>query len=64
LRASVIEAHEEITDAIEAGEPARAHQLVVAHLATVSPLVIDHQAPRIDILGAEPRFTPAAETRS
>ena len=56
LRASVIAAHEEITDAIEAGDAARAHQLVVAHLATVSPMVIDHRAPRIDITGARPRF--------
>ena len=64
LRASVIAAHEEITDAIEAGDAARAHQLVVAHLATVSPLVIDHQAPRIDITGAEPRFTLLPESRS
>ena len=59
LRASVVAAHEEITDAIEAGDAARAHQLVVAHLATVSPMVIDHRAPRIDITGADTRF-PAA----
>jgi DNA-binding FadR family transcriptional regulator len=52
LRASVIAAHEEITDAIEAGDAARAHQLATAHLATVSPLVLDHRAPRIDITGA------------
>jgi DNA-binding GntR family transcriptional regulator len=52
LRASVIAAHEEITDAIEAGDAARAHQLVTAHLAKVSPLVLDHRAPRIDITGA------------
>jgi DNA-binding FadR family transcriptional regulator len=52
LRASVIAAHEEITHAIEAGDAARAHQLVTAHLATVSPLVLDHRAPRIDITGA------------
>jgi DNA-binding FadR family transcriptional regulator len=52
LRASVIAAHEEITDAIEAGDAARAHQLVSAHLATVSPMVLDHRAPRIDMTGA------------
>lgn len=52
LRASVIEAHEEITDAIDAGDAARAHQLVSAHLATVSPMVLDHRAPRIDMTGA------------
>jgi DNA-binding FadR family transcriptional regulator len=51
LRASVIAAHEEITDAIEAGDAARAHQLVSAHLATVSPMVLDHGAPRIDMTG-------------
>jgi DNA-binding FadR family transcriptional regulator len=54
LRPSVIAAHEEITDAIEAGDAARAHQLVTAHLATVSPLVLDHRAPRIDMTGARP----------
>jgi DNA-binding FadR family transcriptional regulator len=64
LRASVVAAHEEITDAIEAGDAARAHQLVVAHLVTVSPMVIDHQAPRIDMIGAEPRFTLAPGIRS
>jgi len=52
LRASVIAAHEDITDAIEAGDAARAHQLVSAHLATVSPMVLDHRAPRIDMTGA------------
>ena len=62
LRASVVAAHEEITDAIEAGDAARAHQLVVAHLATVSPMVIDHRAPRIDITGADTRF-PAARSK-
>jgi GntR family transcriptional regulator, transcriptional repressor for pyruvate dehydrogenase complex len=51
LRASVVAAHEEITDAIEAGDAARAHQLVTAHLATVSPLVLDHRAPRVDMTG-------------
>jgi DNA-binding FadR family transcriptional regulator len=56
LRASVVDAHEEITDAIEAGDAGRAHQLVAAHLATVSPLVLDHRAPRIDITGAQTRF--------
>jgi GntR family transcriptional repressor for pyruvate dehydrogenase complex len=56
LRASVVAAHEEITDAIEAGDPGRAHQLVAAHLAEVSPLILDHRAPRIDITGAETRF--------
>lgn len=64
LRAGVIAAHREITDAIEAGDAGLAHQLVVAHLATVSPMVIDHQAPRIDIIGGEPRFTLAAGTGS
>ena len=59
LRASVMAAHEEITDAIEAGDAALAHQLVVAHLATVSPMVIDHRAPRIDITGADTRFPTA-----
>ena len=33
LRASVIAAHEQIADAIEAGDAARAHQLVTAHLS-------------------------------
>jgi DNA-binding FadR family transcriptional regulator len=51
LRASVIAAHGEITDAIEAGDAARAHQLVTTHLATVSPMVLDHRAPRIDMTG-------------
>ena len=64
LRASVIDAHEKITDAIEAGDAARVHQLVAAHLATVSPMVIKNQAPLIDILGAEPRFPLVAEFRS
>jgi GntR family transcriptional repressor for pyruvate dehydrogenase complex len=52
FRASVIAAHEEITDAIEAGDAARAHQLVSAHLATVSPMVLDHRPPRIDMTRA------------
>ena len=52
LRARVISAHEAITDAIEAGDAARTHQLVTAHLATVSPMVLDHRAPRIDMTGA------------
>ncbi len=47
----MISAHEEITDAIEAGDAARTHQLVTAHLATVSPMVLDHRAPRIDMTG-------------
>jgi len=64
LRASVIAAHAEITDAIEAGDAARAHQLVVDHLARVSPMVIDHQAPRIDIIGAESRYSTTAGLRS
>jgi DNA-binding FadR family transcriptional regulator len=51
LRASVVAAHEEITDAIEAGDAALAHQLVTTHLATVSPMVLDHRAPRIDMTG-------------
>ena len=35
------------------GRRRRAHQLVVAHLATVSPMVLDHRAPRIDMTGAD-----------
>jgi DNA-binding FadR family transcriptional regulator len=52
LRTSVIAAHEEITDAIDAGDAALAHQLVTAHLATVSPIVLDDRARRVDMTGA------------
>ena len=55
LRASVVAAHEEITDAIEAGDAGRAQNLAAAHLAKVSPFVLDHRAPRIDVTGAESR---------
>lgn len=51
LRARVLAAHQEITDAIEAGDAARAHQLVTAHLAAVSPMVLDHRATRVDVMG-------------
>jgi DNA-binding FadR family transcriptional regulator len=51
LRAGVIAAHEVITDAIEAGDAARAHALVTAHLATVSPMVLDHRARRVGGIG-------------
>ena len=44
--------HRRICDAIEAGDAARTHQLVTAHLATVSPMVLHHRAPRIDMSGA------------
>jgi GntR family transcriptional regulator, transcriptional repressor for pyruvate dehydrogenase complex len=54
LRPSVIAAHQEIADAIEEGDAALAHQLVAGHLATVSPLVLDHRAPRIDMTGGRP----------
>jgi DNA-binding FadR family transcriptional regulator len=57
LRASAIAAHEEITDAIEAGDASRAQHLVAAHLAKVQPLMLDHRAPRIDVTGAESRFS-------
>ena len=57
LRASVVAAHEEITDAIEAGDASRAQHLVAAHLAKVQPLILDHRAPRIDITGAVSRFS-------
>jgi GntR family transcriptional regulator, transcriptional repressor for pyruvate dehydrogenase complex len=57
LRASVVAAHEEITDAIEAGEASRAQHLVAAHLAKIQPLMLDHRAPRIDVTGAESRFS-------
>jgi GntR family transcriptional regulator, transcriptional repressor for pyruvate dehydrogenase complex len=56
LRANVVVAHEEITDAIEAGDASRAQHLVAAHLAMVQPLMLDHRAPRIDVTGAESRF--------
>jgi GntR family transcriptional repressor for pyruvate dehydrogenase complex len=58
LRASVVAAHEEITDAIEAGDASRAQHLVSAHLAKVQPLMLDHRAPRIDVTGADSRFLP------
>jgi GntR family transcriptional repressor for pyruvate dehydrogenase complex len=57
LRASVVVAHDEITDAIEAGDASRAQHLVAAHLAKVQPLMLDHRAPRIDMTGAESRFS-------
>lgn len=56
LRESVVAAHEEITDAIEAGDASRAQHLVAAHLANVAPLILGHRAPRIDVTGAESRF--------
>ncbi len=52
LRASVVAAHEEITDAIEAGDASRAQHLVAAHLAKVAPLILGHGAPPIDVTGA------------
>jgi GntR family transcriptional repressor for pyruvate dehydrogenase complex len=57
LRASVVAAHEEITDAIEAGDASRAQHLAAAHLANVEPFILDHRAPRIDVTGAESRFS-------
>ena len=56
LRASVVAAHEDITDAIEAGDSGRAQHLVAAHLTMIQPLMMDHRAPRIDVTGAESRF--------
>jgi DNA-binding FadR family transcriptional regulator len=54
LRESVHEAHEAITAAIDAGDPARAHQLAAAHLATTQPQVLDHrQSQRIYITAAD-----------
>jgi GntR family transcriptional regulator, transcriptional repressor for pyruvate dehydrogenase complex len=57
LRASVVAAHEEITDAIEAGDASRAQHLVAAHLATVEPFILGHRAPPIDVTGPESRFS-------
>jgi DNA-binding FadR family transcriptional regulator len=53
LRDNVLDAHEAITDAIEAGDAARAHQLAAAHLATTQPKVLDHRiSQRITITNA------------
>ena len=57
LRESVVAAHEEITDAIEAGDASRAQHLAAAHLAKVEPLILGHRAPRIDVTGAESRYS-------
>ena len=59
LWASVIAAHEEIADAIEAGDADRAQRLVAAHLAEVQPLVLEHRAPRVEVTGADARFLVA-----
>jgi DNA-binding FadR family transcriptional regulator len=54
LRENVLSAHEAITDAIEAGEAARAQQLAAIHLATTQPQVLDHrQSPRIYITNSD-----------
>ena len=68
LRDSVLEAHEAITDAIAAGDPARAHELAAAHLATTQPRVLEHrQSPRIYITnsdtGSRVSSPPVAEVR-
>ena len=52
LRSSVVAAHEQITDAIEAGDASRAHRLVAEHLTKVAPLILGHRAPPIDVTGA------------
>jgi DNA-binding FadR family transcriptional regulator len=54
LRESVLEAHEAITDAIDAGDPVTAHQFAALHLATTQPQVLDHrQSQRIYITTPE-----------
>lgn len=50
----VIEAHEAITDAIDDGDPALAHQRAAEHLAMTQPQVLDHrQSQRIYITNTE-----------
>ena len=47
-----MEAHEDVADAIEAGNASRAHRLVAEHLAKVAPLILGRRAPPIDVTGA------------
>lgn len=67
LRDSVLEAHEAITDAIESGDAARAHELAATHLATTQPKVLDHRiSQRIYITNADTgaRFTSSSGSGS
>jgi DNA-binding FadR family transcriptional regulator len=60
LRESVLSAHEAITDAIDSGDAARAHQLAAAHLAMTQPKVLDHQrSQRVYITSGESGHRPA-----
>lgn len=43
LREGVLEAHEAITAAIDAGDPDAAHRSATLHLATTQPHVLDHR---------------------
>jgi GntR family transcriptional regulator, transcriptional repressor for pyruvate dehydrogenase complex len=55
LRESMISAHEAITDAIDAGDPALAHKVAAEHLATTQPQVLEHlESQRIYITSPEP----------
>jgi len=54
LREAVLAAHEAITDAIDDGDAALAHQLAATHLATTQPRVLEHrQSQRIYITSGE-----------
>jgi DNA-binding FadR family transcriptional regulator len=54
LHESVLDAHEAITDAIDAGDPALAHRMSASHLAKTQPKVLDHvESPRIHITNGE-----------
>ena len=60
LRESVLAAHEAITDAIDAGDPALAHRVAASHLATTQPRVLDHlDSARISIASSESSRRPA-----
>jgi DNA-binding FadR family transcriptional regulator len=63
LRESVLDAHVAITDAIDAGEPERAHQLAATHLATTQPQVLHHrQSQRIYITNSDTGARGASST--
>ncbi len=60
LHQRVLDAHEAITDAIDAGDAARAHHLAASHLAATQPRVLDNRrSPRVYITadaGHSPRY--------
>ena len=54
LHGSVLAAHEEIVDAIDAGDPALAHRIAATHLAKTQPEVLGHlESPRINITNGD-----------